>query len=458
MAMPDLETRLRQGLQAAADDVPPAPYDLADRVRQRARTQRRTRLAAGAVGLVAAVVLVGVPVGAATLLGDRTGGQAAAPSGAAQPEAVPPLAELPTRGSLAGDAAWLAAVRALDWTSADSPAGTPDPAVPDRRVAFAGDVPGARVALVLAGDSPPSAAWFVGPEGAAPGQMAPAAPPAETTERHPLALMDAPDPAADGPTLVVVAWPGDDARLLTGRTVDADGTTTEQWRTVPLTDGAGAIAAPGPATWPVEVQLRVDRTSGSYNPALTVTDRALAGHRPLPDVADPRGLRGSVRDEDLRSAVEALAGYYGLPAGDLRPTLLAAGPVDDGSPSSTALVGATFPSGATTAAQVIVWDGGSGLTSQVALTEVAPAGPALLDRVLAAPASVPGAIVVTVSGPASAVLAEVVGTDGGRVARIPLTEGAGAAPVAAALDDVTLRLLDADGALVAEGRVTDPVR
>ncbi|MGY1630756.1 hypothetical protein ACI784_03470 [Geodermatophilus sp. SYSU D01186] len=458
MARPDLETRLRQGLHAAADDVPPAPYDLADRVRQRARTQRRARLAVGAAGLVAAAVLVGVPVGAATLLGDRPGGQVAAPSGAVPPETSRPLTELPTRGSLAGDADWLAGVRALPWTTANSPEGAPDPAVAERRVTFAGDVPGARVALVLAGDAPLVAAWFVGPEGADPGQMTLAAPPAETTAQHPLALMDAPDPAAAGPTLVVVTWPGDGARLLTGRTVTADGTATEQWLPVPLTDGAGAIAAPGPATWPLEAQLRVDRTGGSYEPALTVADRVLDGARAVPDVADPRGLRGSVRDEDLRSAVEALAGYYGVPTADLRTTLLAAGPVGDGSPSATVLVGATFPSGATTAAQVIVWDDGTGPTSQVALTEVAPAGTPLLEQVLAVPASVPGDVVVTVSGPSSATVADVLGADGGRVARFGLPGGAGSGPVTGPLDGATVRLLDADGALVAEGRLTEPPR
>lgn len=145
----------------------------------------------------------------------------------------------------------------------------------------------------------------------------------------------------------------------------------------------------GQGTWPLDVQLRVQQEAGSYHPQMAITERALAVERAaLPDVADPRGLRGSVRDEDLRGAVEALAGYYGMPAGDLRPTLLAGAPLTGSSPSSTVLVGVTLPSGATTVAFVVVWensDSGSGYSSQVALTEVRPAGTALLDQVFAVP-------------------------------------------------------------------------
>jgi hypothetical protein len=454
----DLETRLRRGLRATADDVAPAPHDLADRVRQRARRQQRTRLGVAAAGLAAALVVVGVPVAASVVLSDRTGGHTADGT-------VSTLVDLPTRGSLSGDAEWLAGVRSLSWAPGDAaqlPApGYPDPPVGERRVAYAGDVPGARVALVLGVGAEPVHAWFTGPVGAAVDQMVLAAPPTRTTEGHPLALMDAPDPAADGPTFVVVAWPGDDARLLTGRTVDADGTTTEHSERVPLTNGAGAIAAPGPATWPLEVQLWVDRNSGvagSYNPQTTIADRALDVARPLPDVADPRGLRGVIRDQDLRSAVETLSGYYGTPADELRLTLLAAGPVREGSPSSVALLGATFPSGATTVAHVVVWPGEDGVSSQVGLTEVAPAGTALLDRVLAVPSSVPGAIALTVSGPDTATVAEVVGADGTPIGRLSLTDGAGSTTVDTPLDGVTVRLFDASGQFVADGPLTDPVR
>jgi hypothetical protein len=446
---PELETRLRD-LRDRADHIAPAPFDLAERTRERFRVERRRRTALAAAGLAAVLVLVGVPVAASGLLADRLGGETAT-----SPDR-PALSDLPTRGSLAGDAEWLEAVTMLSWASA---AGGPDLPVQDPTVAFAGDVPGGRAALVLGRDldGKPWHAWFLGPIGADPDQMALAAPPDETTELAPLALMDAPDPASDTATLVVVAWPGDGVTLVTGRTVDAAGKTSEHREPVPTTDGAGAITTPGPPTWPLERQLWVQQSAGSYTPQLTVTDRALHRDRPVPDVADPRGLRGSVRDEDLQAAVEALAGYYGMPAGDLRPTLLAGEPISGGSRSSVVLVGATFPSGATTAAQVIIWgsdDSASGLASQVGLTEVHPAGTALLDRVFAVPSSVPGAILLTVSGPSTGVLAEAYSADDRLIMRLPLTSGAGTTAVTAPLDDITVRVFDDSGALLAEGPLT----
>jgi hypothetical protein len=457
----ELEAGLRN-LRTRADDIAPPPFDLPELVRDRHRSLRRREFGLAAAALSAVLVLVGVPVVASTIAaGDW--GRTAAPSQRSQVDPVPTLAELGTRGSLAGDADWLDAVKRLSWGStapeADEPPGAAvtEPPVESRVVAFAGDVPGARVALVLGPDSRPVNAWFVGPVGATPDQMMLAAPPGETTELHPLALMDAPDPASDAATLVVVAWPGDGVTLVTGRTVDAAGKTSEHREPVPTTDGAGAITTPGPPTWPLERQLWVQQSAGSYTPQLTVTDRALHRDRPVPDVADPRGLRGSVREEDLQGALEALAGYYGMPAGDLRPTLLAGDPISGGSRSSVVLVGATFPSGATTAAHVIIWgsdDSASGLASQVGLTEVHPAGTALLDRVFAVPSSVPGAILLTVSGPSTGVLAEAYSADDRLIMRLPLTAGAGTTAVTAPLDDITVRVFDDSGALLAEGPLT----
>jgi hypothetical protein len=288
--------------------------------------------------------------------------------------------------------------------------------------------------------------------------MTPAAAPAETTLEQPLALMDAPDPGSQSTTLVVVSWPGDDVTRVTGRSVDAAGTSAEHREPFPTSDGAGAIALDGPPAWPLERQLWVEWDRGSYNPTLTVTDRALAVQRPTPEVADPRGLRASVRDQDVRAAVEALSGYYGLPAEELVPTLLAGSPITGGSRSSVVLVGATFPSGATTAAQVIVWDAGdgSGLRSQTALLEVAPAGTALTDRVLVVPSSVPGAILLTVSGPADAVLAEAHDPDGRLIMRLPLTDGAGTGGAAANPADAVVRFYDRSGSVLAESPLTGP--
>lgn len=447
----ELEAGLR-ALRSRADDLAPLHGDLAERTRARYRADRRSRGAWAAGGLAALIVLVGVPVASDVLL---TGShpETAAPVQESALHGSTRLDELPTRGSLAGDAEWLAEMAELPWGAAQ------EPPVESRVVAYAGDVPGARVALVLARGRSPVMAWFVGAIGASPGRMVPASPPTETTLQHPLALLDAADPASGRSTLVVVSWPGDDVTRVTGRSVEADGTSTEQREPFPTTDGAGAVTLDGPPAWPLDTQLWVEWDRGSYNPTLTVTQRALATARPLPDVADPRDLGPSVRDEDVRAAVEALSGYYGLPAEDLSPTLLAGAPITGDPRSSVVLVGATFPSGATAAAQVIVWadENGSGLRSQVALLETAPAGTALVDRVFVAPSSVPGTLLLTVSGPADAVLAEAYAPDGTLLMRLPLTDGSGTAASAGNPGDATVRLYDRSGSVLAETPLTGPV-
>ena len=271
-------------------------------------------MAIAAGGLVAALIVVGVPAMATTILDGP--GQTAAPTTGGDPGRLPSLADLPTRGSLADDGAWVEAVRLLPWSWTAAPGTTPEAPVDTRRVAFAGDVPGARVALVLGGNEEPAAAWFVGRVGSAPEQMTLAAAPSDTIDQAPLALLDVPDPASESRTLVVVAWPGEDASLVTGRSVDARGEIAEHRRVVPMTDGVGAITTDGPPAYPASTQLWVHRTTpvrGSYNPTLTISARAL-GIGSAADVVDPRNLLGSVRADDLQATVAALAGSL-RPAG-----------------------------------------------------------------------------------------------------------------------------------------------
>lgn len=69
----DLEARLRD-LGARADEIAPAPVDLADRVRNRHRVLRRREIGLVAAGLAAVLVLVVGPVVASTVAArpDRT--------------------------------------------------------------------------------------------------------------------------------------------------------------------------------------------------------------------------------------------------------------------------------------------------------------------------------------------------------------------------------------------------
>jgi hypothetical protein len=456
----DLEAQLR-GFRARADEIPPAPHDLADRVRDRHRTLRRREFGLAAAAVAVVLIVVGVPVLDSTFRADGDRSHAAAPS---PPHRLPTLADLPTRGSLADDEDWLRGVRQLSWQTlsetyqlpAEEAAMVPDPPVDARTVAFAGDVPGGRVALVLSRTDRPAYAWFTGPKGAAPGDMSLATMPSESQLGQPSALEYTPDRASGSATLVLVAWPGDEVDQLTSRTVSAAGETTEHWSPVRMDDGAGAIAVdwrgrPQPAP---EMRIhRANRPVEAFYPDLALVDMPQGPAPAAVDVADPKGLRSSVTEDDLRSAIDTMTMHYVARPEDLHPTLLAGGPVVGDPQKSSVLVGFTFPSGATAAALVTVEsgpteDGGGSMT--ITTTDVVPAGIPLLDQVLA----VPGPNSLTVSGPASGVLAEVFGYDGTLLAQIPLAAGAGSASVTETLPGATVRILDEAGTVVAESPLT----
>ena len=83
-------------------------------------------------------------------------------------------------------------------------------------------------------------AWFTGSWNARPEDMTLAA--LEWAQRSgPLALVVAPDPGLNPAVLTVVAFPGDEVQVLTGRTVSASGETRDRWTTMPVVDGAGSL-------------------------------------------------------------------------------------------------------------------------------------------------------------------------------------------------------------------------
>jgi hypothetical protein len=446
----DLETRLR-AQRTRADEAPPVPSDLVRRVRERAREQRRRRLALTAAGVAAALVFVGLPTLASGLVGDRSRGEAAAPSSPSRTR-VPSNFDYSTRGSLAGDSGWVEGVRALSWRPEDWPE-TPqkaDPELENRKVAFAGDVPGGRVALVLGrlGDGSLAQAWYTGPKGAEPEDMVLAAMPWEASRQEPIALWTPPDPTSDRATLVVVSRPGDQVEVLTGRDVAASGETTERWEAVPMEDGAGAMTLGSTVIWPFAMELKVRRIGQLRTVYPQLGDRAGDAAGARLEVADPRGLRAAAVEEELQWAVQGLVGYYGLPAGRLRPTLLVAAPVTGEAGVTATLVGVTFPSGAMTVHlvthQAYRIDAPQGTTS-MSMFDPVPAGPPLLNRVLAVPFQ--GSIVI--SAPAAGVLAEVYLADGTLLTTVPLVDGVGSGvlpPPAAEW----VRILDASGAVVGE--------
>jgi hypothetical protein len=366
-------------------------------------------------------------------------------------------------------------VKELSWRSldeqyhlpADVAATIPDPPVDTRTVAYAGDVPGGRVALVLGRAGRPSSAWFIGPAGARPDQMALATLPAESQVGQPSGLEYTPDrvSASGSATLVLVGWPGDGVDRLTSRTVSAVGKTTEHWAPIAMEDGAGAVAVRRLARERPAPELRMHRAGRpveALHPDMALVDMPGDAGPSQVDVADPKGLRGSVADDDLRVAVDAMTSFYLARQEDLHPTLLAGGPVTGDPESSTVLVGFTFPSGATAASVVTAHrapGGNGGASFSITRTDVWPAGVPVLDRVFAVPA--PDS--VTVSGPASGVLAEVYGANGTLLAQIPLTAGAGSAGAGSAPEFVppagaTVRILDAHGNLLVQSPLTGIAR
>jgi hypothetical protein len=457
----DLENRLRDQRVRAAE-IPPAPFDLAQQVRERAHAERRRQVRLAAAAIAAALVFVGLPALASSLTAGGSRSESAAPATSRAP--APSHLDLPTRGSLAGNDDWLAGVRGLSWLPADAVARPPDvelpdPAVEERKVVFAGDVPGGRVALVMAQTriGQPVQAWFAGPERARPADMRLISSPGGASRREPMALLVEPDPESGELVLVLVAHPGDEAEVMTGREVAASGETRELWRHMRLEGGAGALTVGRGLTMPPALQVRITRPGqqSPVSPLLSFADDAFdAARGPVP-VEDPRGLLGVADAEELQWAVENLMSQFGPPAEQLRPTLLFAGPVGAGSTTSVVLVGVTFPSGATTTSLAVYWgpdDGGMSMTT--VSTDPTPAGIALVDQLIAVATS----NAVVVSGPSAAVTAEVLRDDGTLLTTVPLVDGAGSGPLAPPSRPyerilLTVRVLDDGGNVLAESTV-----
>ncbi|TFV88079.1 hypothetical protein E4P40_10650 [Blastococcus sp. CT_GayMR20] len=457
----DLEGRLRD-LRVRADDLAPAPADLVRAVRARHRRQRRTQLRFAAAGLAVALLFIGVPVIASTLDAQRS--ETAKPAEETPGRAERALYGQPPRGSLADDEEWLAGIAARKLVPADpaeesSTSPVSEESIDVRATAFAGDVPGARVALVVARlrDDRVVQAWFTGPTGAEPEEMT-LTELDDAPRTGPLALLDIPDPVRGEAVLVVAAFPGDAAEVMTGHVVTASGEIRERWEQVPIDDGAGWLGLDLPVVWlQNSTQLRIGPGGEDWeriSPRLT--ERTAAAEDPgLLGLADPRGLRGAVDEFQLRTAVRHLVSAFGSHPDELGLTLLAGGRVD-GLPANSLLVGATFASGATMGFVVVYPDdlGNPSMAttyqSQTA-TGVAPAGTALLDRVFA----VELAEVVTVSGPGSGMRAEIYDAEGVPLTTVPLVAGAGAGALPPQTPSV-VRIFDGSGALVAEAPVTQP--
>jgi hypothetical protein len=245
-----LEQQVRESLRQRADSGvtaetdPWAAFSTRERRHRRQRAARRTVVGVAGAGLVAALALGVVPL------------PAALPAIPVDPAAGSSLLQdAPTRGSLAGNTAWLAGLRQAVSGHDD---GDGEWRVVDRkgiRIVFAGDVPGGRVALAtvryrhgVLEDT--QMIWLDGPVGARPDQMS------EKSNQDPVDVAATMSGSAEAPGyLVVVAPPGSTVTtsISPGATYAADGTIDRHWRSAGGRDGVAIVTVPASQRAPVAV-------------------------------------------------------------------------------------------------------------------------------------------------------------------------------------------------------------
>jgi DNA-directed RNA polymerase specialized sigma24 family protein len=227
---------VRDALRRLATRAPrPRGMDTADAAVATGRRQRRTVAvragAAVALAALAAVLAVAVPA----VLPDAGPAPEEAAAGRTGQAAV--LSDTPVRGSLAGDADFVAGVAALDWSAPLGLNGAElAPEESTRQVLFAGDLPGGRRWALVVGEDEGQGlfAWFGGPAGARPSDLTLLAPPERFARRSTVSLLDT---AGAAPLVVVVAPPGDRARYSPGTIRFDDGAIGREWTDLPVVDG-----------------------------------------------------------------------------------------------------------------------------------------------------------------------------------------------------------------------------
>jgi hypothetical protein len=296
----------------------------------------------------------------------------------------------PTRGFLAGNAAFVDAVRRLPWTDGPHGPELPNPPQEARWVAFAGDVAGGRWALIVS--TPPPfepgsgllfARWFGGPPGAGPGELTTTTPPIGVPDGGPTGLLE----QSTG-TLVVVAAPGDGVEVSERPEIGPDGEPFRTYRAVDTRDGVAVVPLGAERTSGSAVSFRAVRDGRTHEPTTpwAVNDRGAGG--PV-QAAYPRGAPSAIAALAVDRAAEAMPTTLGLPAAATEVTALWTGNVPGPGPEAgePVLVTVTVPSGA------VLVDGewlvpvespsGDYIQGGDCGLDVLPAGPPADERVLA---------------------------------------------------------------------------
>ncbi len=441
--------------------VPPARWRLdtdaaVDDALARSRRRRRLRLGAVAVGLAAAALVAPrvvpevVPPSAAGTMspaGRETGPPEERAGGVTPADDVPVLTE-PTRGSLAGDAAFVEAVRRVDWGALTSP--PPE----ERSVVLATDTPDGRVALVAGTvDEDVRGVWLTGPVGAAPEDLTPHVPQVLGPYRPASLLLGGPGPA----TLVVVTARGDAVEVSPRLQVGPRGTVSRTYEPVPADDGLAVTTVPvtsrgaGTSVRVVRDGQAVHRGAASApNPAGRAAEvPSLQPLRPVGALPPPRLVAEALTEVAVPLGAEPAA---------LEPGLLWSGtlPLAD-VPGAVAVVVARSPGGGlvvtTRAGQLGPGGGGRtvpcGVHTPPGTTDVSGL---VVARVcdLSSPETEPSEegrwLVVT--APAGAVAADVLDRRGSVLATVALDGGGGTVLLPDGARDV--RTIDAGGRTLTE--------
>jgi DNA-directed RNA polymerase specialized sigma24 family protein len=418
-------------------------------VRQRRRTVRRSW--AGGLVAAACVVAVAVPLWRsapppppATPATTPSAGPSAQPPPIA-PRSGPVLVG-PTRGSLAGDPAFLVAVRQAGW-GAQVP-----PPVEDRQVVFAADTPDGRVALVTGTVHEDfRGVWLTGPVGAPADQLTVHVPARLGPDRPVTLVLGGPGPA----TLVVVAGPADRVELSDRLQVGPRGTVARSYAAVEAADGTAVVPVRTTAAG-TAVSVRVTRegrvvhrsgADGVRSPpapaaAPPVPDRL----RPVPAFPDAGLLTTALTDLAAPLAVEPAA---------LEAELLWSDVLPGARPGSVAVVLAHSPGGALL---VGTWARVGSVT--VLCGVQTPPGTADVARLTVArvcdttsPTSAPGdgGRWLVVSAPVSGGTAELLDARDRPVATVPLSGGGAVTALPPDAAEVLVR--DAAGATVTRAPV-----
>jgi hypothetical protein len=377
------------------------------------------------------------------------------PQGAAE-NPPPTVYGEPTRGALAGDADFVAAMAEEAWPGAPG-------AADSRRVVFADDVPGERWALVAAGGSPsrPAAiAWFTGPSGASPDRMTVSA---FRTAPDPSLPVSLTDPRTGA--LVVVAAPGDRIAVSGRPEVGADGSVTRSFRDVHATRGlavVGLLPVPDATESGARLEVTRDQRRLDVLPPAVLAAPVAAGPD-VPVVALRPATPSVLDDAAAQTRLRWVLGQLGEVTTATPVTALWSG--DLPGPTRLSVLAVEQPSGAfvVTAPYTYTADpSGSSVVSWCA-TGVLPAGVPLDQRVVAVRCEIRDQTIraeinrfLVVVGPRTAVSVRLLDGDGallgeqglddgvavirspGDVAEVSVTMAEGGSSTAAPLVDVDL--------------------